>query len=105
MEFKVNMLKNFIKTFIFITLFLSSCIKIVNEEIEVKCAMCTTSATVYYNIPMDGYPKVYSDSIVRCDISINRFERINSVNTPPLFESEGNLIKYTKSQTRCKWID
>lgn len=76
-----------------------------SDNITVKCAMCTTTATVYFNYPKDGYPKVFSDSIKRCDISIDRFERINKVDTPPMEEFVDTLIMYTKVQTRCRWIE
>lgn len=84
--------------------FLLACVK-TSDNTELKCAMCTTTATVYFDIPKEGYPKVYSDSIKRCDISIEKFERINRVDTPPMEEPIGILTMFTKIQTRCKWIN
>jgi hypothetical protein len=66
--------------------------------------MCTTTATVYFDMPKEDYPKVYSDSIKRCDLSIEKFERINKVDTPPMEEPIDTLTMYTKVETRCKWI-
>ena len=74
------------------------------SKMNPDCAICTTMATVYFNVSKDGYPKVYSDSIKRCDISIEKFERINKVNTPPMEEKIDTLIMYTKVETRCRWI-
>ena len=84
--------------------FLLGCAK-TSENTEPKCAICTTTATVYFDVEKEGYPKVFSDSINRCDLSIEKFERINRVNTPPMEEPIDTLTMYTKIQTRCKWID
>jgi hypothetical protein len=83
---------------------LLGCVK-TKDNTEPKCAMCTTTATVYFDIPKEGYPKVYSDSIKRCDLSIEKFERINQVDTPPMEEKIDTLTMFTKVQTCCKWIN
>jgi len=90
--------------FLIIILGLLGCVK-TKDNAEPKCAMCTTTATVYFNVEKKGYPKVFSDSIMRCDLSIEKYERINRVDTPPMEEPIDTLTMYTKVQTRCRWID